>query len=59
MPPSRAATASQATIRLAATGMGAVICTLAAVPAWLSLAVGSIRIPGFPSHARQRRGRTA
>jgi len=56
---SRAATASQATIRLAATGVGAVICTLAAVPAWLSLAVGSIRTPVFPSYARLRRGRTA
>lgn len=58
MTQSRAATASQATIRLAAAGVGAVICTLAAVPAWLSLAFSSLGAPGFSSsHARQRRGR--
>ncbi len=56
---SRAVAASQTAVRLAAAGVGAVICTLAAVPAWLSLAFGSIGAPGFQSsYVRQRRGRS-
>ncbi len=57
---SRGAAASMTAVRLATTGVLAVICTLAAMPAWVSLAFSSIGSPGFQqSHARQRRGRAA
>jgi hypothetical protein len=55
---SKGVAASQALVRLAVTGVTAAICAAAALGAWVSLALGSLAMPGLqPSYARQRRGR--